>query len=199
MCWHWAGLVNERIEELDPAQIVRNIQHYHLTHRRIDYSDIAYSYLIGWDARVYECRGLGHRSGAEGPLVPGLRGRRYVSVCFVTGYRAGVSPREEVRPSEEMLAAGVALARWLRAEVSPDLTMRGHGEIRRGGKDCPGPTLTRWVHNTLPEALAAPTDGPWWASELAEAVDAGITDGSRPTESATRAEAAVMALRASRQ
>ena len=39
---------------------------------------------------------------------------------------------------------------------------------------------------------------PWWADELAEAVDAGITDGSRPTDTATRAEAAIMALRASK-
>lgn len=37
---------------------------------------------------------------------------------------------------------------------------------------------------------------PWYLDELKKAVDLGITDGSRPDEPATRAESAIMALRA---
>ena len=36
----------------------------------------------------------------------------------------------------------------------------------------------------------------WYEKELQEAVDMGITDGTRPEDTATRAEAAIMGLRA---
>ena len=41
-----------------------------------------------------------------------------------------------------------------------------------------------------------PSTGKWYEKELAEAVAAGITDGTRPDDYCTRAEAAVMVLRA---
>ena len=41
-----------------------------------------------------------------------------------------------------------------------------------------------------------PSTGKWYEKELAEAVAAGITDGTRPDDPCTRAEAAVMVLRA---
>ena len=54
--------------------------------------------------------------------------------------------------------------------------------------------------DSSPTSVAAPVDDPWWVghSEVAAAVDAGLTDGSRLGEPALRAEAAVMALRAAK-
>lgn len=49
--------------------------------------------------------------------------------------------------------------------------------------------------DTPPDALPGSGTEKWYAKELAEAVAAGITDGDRPDDPATRAEVAVMVLR----
>lgn len=50
----------------------------------------------------------------------------------------------------------------------------------------------------IPASGTTGTPEQWYAKELAEAVAAGITDGTRPDEPATRAEVAVMVLRGMR-
>ena len=52
-----------------------------------------------------------------------------------------------------------------------------------------GTPLPDASHGTGPAAR-------WYEKELAQAVAAGITDGTRPDDPCTRAEAAVMVLRA---
>lgn len=51
----------------------------------------------------------------------------------------------------------------------------------------------------IPAGGTAGTPEKWYAKELAEAVVAGITDGTRPDDPATRAEVAVMVLRGVRK
>ena len=59
------------------------------------------------------------------------------------------------------------------------------------------PVLEQQIDRRIQTALAGTQEVPDWAKEeFAAAVAAGITDGSRPNDRATRLEAALMALRA---
>ena len=120
-----------------------------------------------------------------------------------------------VAPSRSQLAALDWLLPSLReAAGRPDWGVWGHGGHRI--KDCPGPHVWpeiqrgRWdppkpkpkprarpkpkSAPESPKTVSAPA-GPGFAAELQAAMAAGITDGTRPDDNVTRAEAAVMALR----
>ena len=209
ICWHWSGRVNQAEERINQAARMRSMQSFHL--RKSSWADIAYNFVIGYDGLCYEGRGFGVASGAEGRLLRRLTGRKYLSVCFNLGYRPN---GQELKPTKHMLATAVRFV-WLAQDRLPLLGHQHvcHGDVRRGGKDCPGPTLTPWVRSELPRLLHNPVivkgavpepvtpqpvedTLPWYADQLADAVAAGITDGRNPEEACTRAEAAIMIQRA---
>ena len=56
--------------------------------------------------------------------------------------------------------------------------------------------IMEFFGDTVPEQPEEKPTEKWYEKELQEAVAMGITDGTRPEDTATRAEAAIMALRA---
>ncbi|MDT0306472.1 peptidoglycan-binding protein [Streptomyces sp. DSM 44917] len=115
---------------------VRGIQRAHLNHPTEDYNDIAYSFLICMHGVLFEGRGLGVRSGANGTA---KANRAFYSVCFLAGTRTPVWP--------EMAAAGRATIHYLRHH--------GAGAQVNGHRDhvstaCPGRALANWLQADCP-------------------------------------------------
>ena len=192
VCWHWSGLVNESEETVPQINRVRNMQSFHINHPTVKYLDIAYNFVIGVDGKIYEGRGLKARSGGEGRLKLPFRGKRYLSICFNVGKKPS---GKELKPNRGMYDAALDLREWINTQY-PHLEDHDvcHGDIRAGGKNCPGPTVTHWVKFKLPQLMSAEQLS--YQDALKEAIELGITDGSNPQKPATRAEVAVMALRA---
>ena len=192
VCWHWSGRVNENEKKIPQINRMRNMQSFHINHPTVKYLDIAYNYLIGVDGKIYEGRGLEARSGGEGRLKLSFRGKRYLSVCFNVGLKpSGI----ELKPNRNMYDAALDLREWIDTQY-PDLKGRDvcHGDIRHGGKNCPGPTVSHWVKHIMPQQISK--HNMWYQDALKAAIELGITDGSDPQKPATRAEVAIMAMRA---
>lgn len=83
----------------------------------------------------------------------------------------------DINECEDMDKAGI----WTYADKKEDDKMTGEE-----------------IYKALKDYLAAQPVPSWAAKELQEAVDAGITDGTRPMELVPRYQAAIMALRAAK-
>jgi peptidoglycan hydrolase-like protein with peptidoglycan-binding domain len=148
-------------------EAVRNIQNYHMD--KNGWNDIAYSWLINQNGDVFEGRGWGVRSAANGSVASNAD--RY-AVCFMIGV--------DEEPSEAALASSrvlVGLAREAKPSASKDIT--GHRD--HIATSCPGQPLYDLVQsgafepdfgqvfvNDVPVVEHAPTHNP--LTELADGV-----------------------------
>lgn len=76
----------------------------------------------------------------------------------------------------------------------PELAETVNKILREGDGDMTDEQVRKIVHEILDGKDTTPDD--WAKSEMREAIDLGITDGTRPKGYATRQEAAIMVLRA---
>jgi len=122
--WHWLG--NGYPPEMSNEQILQSVQRYHMLYKR--WSDAAYSFAVGRDARAYEVRGWdvagGHTRGYNNSSM---------AIVFLIG--------EGERPTPEMFATAYAIM----AE-RPEITgPRSHRDV--GSTSCPGDDIASEVDN----------------------------------------------------
>ncbi|WP_197371211.1 peptidoglycan recognition protein family protein, partial [Streptomyces clavuligerus] len=118
---------------------VRDIRSSHLNHPTEDYSDIAYNLLVCEHGYVYEGRGAGRRTGANGSST--LNSAHY-AVCALLG-SSGLT-----KPTPAMLHGIRDAIEYLRERGAAGTEIKGH---RDGfATTCPGPELYAWVKRGAP-------------------------------------------------
>lgn len=131
--------------------LVRGIQRFHMDTR--GWSDVAYTMLVDRFGRIFDGRGLGVRTAAQGT---NDGNNRFYAVCALVG--AG-------DPITDELLAGMTAAVELCRAGGAGLEVRPHGYFH--ATSCPGPALTglaaalngRWATNPAP-ITAAPVVKP---------------------------------------
>jgi hypothetical protein len=137
---HWPG-TTKPVRDVPAA--LRGWQNYHMDHH--GWSDVAYQVAVDQAGEVWELRGFGWRSAANGNAVLNAT---YGAVLAV------LAEREE--PSPAMLAGlRAVVADWRRLHPLARSVL-GHGEVRPLGTDCPGPALTRLLAVKALDPPAAP-------------------------------------------
>lgn len=195
-----------KLNDVDGARRMVSIQRHHQV--TLKWSDIAYAYGVGFDGKVYEGQTIGSAGFAEGKSRSGKAFKTNHNPYWVSVIALHGTGNE---PTDIMIEGFADLCEYIAQDLrsrgnTNQLVVRGHCQIlynRVPGdiKPCPGPHWLRIIseHDFItpklaPEPVAWYDHHPDWAA----AQNSGITDGSRPSEPATRAEAAVMAVRASR-
>ena len=126
---HYEGSPVSNVTHKDCVAEVKTIRYNHLSNKREGYSDIAYNLLVCKHGYVFEGRGKGKRTGANGdqPL-----NRAHYAVCALLGTAC------DVEPTTEMVDAIKEAIRYLRDH--------GAGKEIKGHRDgyatsCPGEPL----------------------------------------------------------
>lgn len=136
---HYLGVRYDSRPHEQCAAMVRSIRSAHLANKVEGYLDVAYNYLVCEHGAVFEGRGAGRRSGANGGTA---QNTSHYAVCALHGTTG--------QPSD-------ALLRGL-AEAIAHLQQHGagrevvcHGDLTATA--CPGGPLTSWVRagHPLPE------------------------------------------------
>ncbi|MBI3936425.1 MAG: N-acetylmuramoyl-L-alanine amidase [Betaproteobacteria bacterium] len=131
---HYSAFEGDRLDDhAGCAARVRGIQNYHMDVR--GWVDLAYSFIVCRHGYVFEGRGFGVRTAANGTSA-GNDG--YHAVCFLGADREG---RDDVTPSgrralREIIRA--AQRRWPAA-----LEVRPHSDFTATA--CPGDELRAWI------------------------------------------------------
>lgn len=157
---HYEGPKMGRRDHSRCASLVRGIQRFHMVTR--GWADVAYNFLVCEHGYLYEGRGLGRGSAANGTTSANLA---YYAVCLLVG------EGDEVRP--EALAG-------VRAAVEHCQTHGAGGKVV-GHRDlfataCPGAPIYAWLKEGMPVEGVAPV-------KPASAVPAVFTNpAKRPAE-----------------
>jgi hypothetical protein len=130
---HWFGSPSSKSNHDDCDDLVRSVQR---SHQAGEFVDIAYNHLVCRHGFVYEGRGFGVQTGANGWETVN---EDYAAVCYMAGERdiSGVYSQEGKGALSEIVN------RWLDRTAGD--VVRTHGSIT--GSQCPGPTLTAWVED----------------------------------------------------
>ena len=110
----------------------KKIQRLHQEDR--GWNDVAYNFLVGDTGQIYEGRGFGNRSAAQGGNSRqeiNYNNKHYVAVCWLGG------SKPEDQPSAEARAA----ISWLYEQVGGEL--RPHSSFKQ--TDCPGDAWRQWI------------------------------------------------------
>lgn len=154
---HWiGGDYTTPADHADCSAEVRAILHEHLTNPTEGWVDIAYNLLACQHGAVFEGRGVGKRSGANGNRQ--LNTDDY-AVCGIVGIH---------EPVEDELLNGLRDAIDLLREHGAGPRVSGHSDGYN--TDCPGPDLYRWAHagaprpggDTLPPPQPPAAAAPAW-------------------------------------
>jgi len=121
---HWSAYPTAvgNVAEMDQ---VKRIQRLHQEDR--GWNDVAYNFLVGDSGQIYEGRGFGNRSAAQGGnnrQEINYNNKHYVAVCWLGGSKPTDQPSAEAR-------AAVA---WLHEQVGGEL--RPHSSFKQ--TNCPG-------------------------------------------------------------
>lgn len=111
---------------------LRNWQAFHMDTR--GWSDIAYQEAVDQDGNSYELRGLDHQSGANGGTDVN---ERFGALLLI------LAPGEQ--PTEAMMRTARARIAAHRRLHPSSTRIVGHGQIRPGGSECPGPIAQRLI------------------------------------------------------
>lgn len=141
ICLHWPGTTGV-IGDSGSKQIAGRLDGYRAFHVAPEpqghgWADIAYQLAVDQAGRVWDLRGVAHRSAANGTVD---LNRQWVAVLVMVG------------PGEQPTAAMVTALRWARGNVVlprfPKATrVVGHGQIRPRPTACPGPALTTLIRS----------------------------------------------------
>jgi hypothetical protein len=111
---------------------VKKIQRLHQVDR--GWNDVAYNFLVGDTGQIYEGRGFGNRSAAQGGNSRqeiNYNNKHYVAVCWLGGSKPTDQPSAEAR----------AAISWLYEQVGGEL--RPHSSFKQ--TDCPGDAWRQWI------------------------------------------------------
>jgi N-acetylmuramoyl-L-alanine amidase len=129
VCLHWPGTGEVLRGDAVPAAL-RGWQRHHMQVR--GWRDIAYSFAVDQHGRIWVCRGVKARPAANGDETTN---RAYLAIVCVVAQDEPVSP--------ELVTSVRWLVRYVRKVYPHALRVVGHGEIRPGPTDCPGPAVRR--------------------------------------------------------
>jgi hypothetical protein len=110
----------------------KQIQRLHQEDR--GWNDVAYNFLVGDTGQIYEGRGFGNRSAAQGGNSRqeiNYNNKHYVAVCWLGGSKPTDQPSAEAR----------AAISWLYEQVGGEL--RPHSSFKQ--TDCPGDAWRQWI------------------------------------------------------
>ena len=121
---HWSAypIAVGNQAEMDQA---KTIQRLHQVDR--GWNDIAYNFLVGDTGQIYEGRGFGNRSAAQGGNSReeiNYNNKHYVAVCWLGGSKATDKPSDKAIES----------VKWLHEQVGGEL--RPHSSFKQ--TSCPG-------------------------------------------------------------
>ena len=121
---HWSAYPTAvgNVAEMDQ---VKRIQRLHQEDR--GWNDVAYNFLVGDSGQIYEGRGFGNRSAAQGGNSRqeiNYNNKHYVAVCWLGGSN----------PTDKPSAKAIQAVRWLYKEVGGEL--RPHSSFKQ--TNCPG-------------------------------------------------------------
>lgn len=127
---HWGGVRLGEYTKERAFALVRGVQRYHMD--TVGVSDIEYNWMVDRHGQIFEGRGFGVRSAANGST---LGNRHYEAICFLGG------------PGDEFTAAA---QRSIKSLMKPGLEVKTHNDVRSSPTTCPGPVITTWVRNGCP-------------------------------------------------
>ena len=128
---HWSAYPVAVGNQAELDQVVK-IQKLHQDDR--GWNDVAYNFLVGDTGQIYEGRGWGNRSAAQGGnnrQEINYNNKHYVAVCWL----GGSNPTD--KPSAEALAAIKGLAEIVGGELKP------HSDFKQ--TNCPGDATRQWI------------------------------------------------------
>jgi hypothetical protein len=128
---HWSAYPTAvgNMAEMDQ---VKKIQALHQNDR--GWNDVAYNFLVGDTGQIYEGRGFGNRSAAQGGNNReeiNYNNKHYVAVCWL----GGSNPTD--KPSDKAIAS----VKWLYEQVGGEL--RPHSSFKKTA--CPGDAWTQKI------------------------------------------------------
>lgn len=137
---HYEGPKMGRRDHARCKALVQSIQRYHQVNK--GWADVAYNFLVCEHGYIYEGRGIGKGSAANGTT---LANARYYAICALVG--------EGDATPDAMLAGIRDAVLYVRA--------RGAGQAVTGHRDhfataCPGTPLYNWLKAGMPVTGAAP-------------------------------------------
>lgn len=127
---HWEGPHMGAFPHSACAGKVRGIERFHRD--GAGWADIAYSLLVCPHGYIYEGRGLGVRTAANGTDYANATG---YAVCYLGGEGDPFTPDAQ--------AAFVEAVLWLRERGGAGDAVRGHRDAK--ATSCPGDTIYRWL------------------------------------------------------
>lgn len=155
---HWPAMTKPLATVDAVKAALRGWQNYHMDSR--GWSDIAYQEAYDQQGNAYELRGLHIQSGANGDSNVN---ERFGAILLV------LAPGEQ--PSAAMVAAvreGIARHRAL---FPNSKRIVGHGQIREGGTQCPGPITQGLIDSGVFEPIPV---GPTKAQAMRKAITKNI-------------------------
>lgn len=193
-----------------PTWNIVDVHNYHKNTNK--WIGIGYNFFIEQNGTVYEARGFNVGAGATG------YNKNSIHICFAGNFQNN-------KPTDAQIENGKALVKYLLDILyKNDIQIIGHKDI--GNTVCPGKYFplnnfksikNKGVDEIMLEKLidkygekqvedafvklieSINDDGKpaqWAENELQQAIDNGITDGTRPEMFATRQEVAIMVNRA---
>ena len=132
---HWSAYPTAMSEDEEYSQI-KTIQNLHQNDR--GWNDIAYNYCVGDSGNIYEARGEGNRSAAQGGNTRqevNYNNKHYVAVCWL----GGSNPDDQ--PSKEAVLAVKELWKQVGGELRPHSSFKS--------TSCPGDAWRKWIDGRL--------------------------------------------------
>lgn len=173
-------------------------QQIHQVHLARGWSGIGYHYYVRKDGSVYR----GRPETASGAHTED-ENYHTIGICFEGNFETDVMGGVQMETGRELLAdirtrypgVDVKKHRDFNATACPGKNFPFEEMTKEGEDDLDG----REIYERLNEYLREQPCPDWAEAELKEAVDAGITDGTRPMELIPRYQAAIMAKRAAKK
>jgi hypothetical protein len=128
---HWFGIPDGNTDHSKCDDQMRGVQ---AGHKAGEFNDIAYNHCVCPHGKVYEARGYGYQTGANGTTEAN---RNYAAVCVMLGKRNPVAMFNKTVQD----ALIETLYSWF--DRGTGRTVKRHGYWT--GSECPGPTIGAWV------------------------------------------------------
>ena len=141
---HWSAYPKAVGNQAEMDQC-KTIQRLHQEDR--GWNDVAYNFLVGDTGQIYEGRGFGNRSAAQGGNNReeiNYNNKHYVAVCWLGGAEPTDKPSDKAIKSIE----------WLHEQVGGEL--RPHSSFKQTA--CPGDAWRQWIiEHTSPQKSSQAT------------------------------------------
>lgn len=144
---HYSG---SQVDLDGTAARVRGIQNYHMNSN--GWNDIAYNWLVNADGDIYEGRGWGVRSAAQGS---NYGNGAYYAICFLGNDRAG---RDDV--TDKGRKAIATLIKEAESKSGRKMRVRPHSDFNQTA--CPGDELRNYIALEGWQAESWPIPLPTW-------------------------------------